>query len=657
MTNTRLAGATDETLRNRFLEIPGISHFAAFGYEWISQKIRESSRLRMLVPRIYGLGDLSQILDERACDQAVEILSALGGDLEKFVITDAHHKSAKALEKHGFVLLLGEAAAGKSTIAAALAVAAIDNWKCRAFKVRNASEFVEHSNPQEPRQFFWVDDAFGATQFDSSTTADWNSVLMHMMAAIRRGARIVFTSRDYVYKYARDVLKESAFPLLQESHVVIKVNNLSTSEREQILYNHLRLGTQSRNFRKRVKDFLPNVARHADFKPEIARRLGNPFFTKSLTINEQGLEDFVAEPLDHLTDVIRNIDSGSRSALAAVFMRGGKIASPVDLEEPEIKAAELIGGSIPDIRLGLNALQGGLVMQVRESGQPFWKFKHPTVRDAFAQYLADDPELLDVYLAGAPLDRMINEICCGKVTLSGVKLIVPDTRFDIVIDRILEHHKTRKRTSLHDGLLRFLRYRCDDDFLRQFVAEFPEFACTLRVGSYLDHVTDVGLLARLHGIGILPENVRQSTVGEISRLAIETPDAGCLSDRCRAMFTVEEFENLLIKIKSSLIECLESTIEDWEYNFDLSYAFSGGPDPEGHFEPLKDALACYEREFASDQEALDLIEDGMAMIENAISTLEDKMKEDEDPGHYSSGSLPKTTNETPGRSVFDDIDS
>ena len=80
----------------------------------------------MLVPRVYGLGDLSQIFDERAYDQAREILSALGDDLAKIVITEAYQHSAKALVEHGFVLLLGEPACGKSTIAAALAVGALD---------------------------------------------------------------------------------------------------------------------------------------------------------------------------------------------------------------------------------------------------------------------------------------------------------------------------------------------------------------------------------------------------------------------------------------------------------------------------------------------------------------------------------------------------
>lgn len=107
-TNARLTGVSEEKIRKAFEDIPGIKHFAAYGCDRISQIIRESPRLRMLVPRVYGLGDLSQILDERAYAQAQEILSALGDDLAKFVITDAYQKSAKALVEHGFVLLLGE---------------------------------------------------------------------------------------------------------------------------------------------------------------------------------------------------------------------------------------------------------------------------------------------------------------------------------------------------------------------------------------------------------------------------------------------------------------------------------------------------------------------------------------------------------------------
>lgn len=68
------------------------------------------------------------------------------------------------------------------------------------------------------------------------------------------------TSRDYIYNRARQDLKESAFPLLSESQVVIDVHDLSDLERQQILYNHLKLGKQPASFRSDIKPHLENVA-------------------------------------------------------------------------------------------------------------------------------------------------------------------------------------------------------------------------------------------------------------------------------------------------------------------------------------------------------------------------------------------------------------
>jgi hypothetical protein len=165
MTNSGVSGVAEAKIRESFLEIPGIKFFSLFGAEWIPQKICESPRLRMLVPRVYGLGDLSQILDERAYIQAQEILSSMRENISKIVITDAYRRSATSLVNHGFVLLLGEPADGKSTIAACLALGALDLWGCSTMIIRNADDFKQHWNPNEPHQFFWVDDAFGATQY------------------------------------------------------------------------------------------------------------------------------------------------------------------------------------------------------------------------------------------------------------------------------------------------------------------------------------------------------------------------------------------------------------------------------------------------------------------------------------------------------------
>lgn len=67
ITNGALSGETVAAARRRLDAFGMHSHF--FGRRWLTRIIRESSRLRQLVPRIYGLGDLHEIIDQRAYRQ------------------------------------------------------------------------------------------------------------------------------------------------------------------------------------------------------------------------------------------------------------------------------------------------------------------------------------------------------------------------------------------------------------------------------------------------------------------------------------------------------------------------------------------------------------------------------------------------------------
>jgi hypothetical protein len=77
LTNHTVSGDRATKIEAEFEQVPGIKKALSYGAEWISKTIRGSSRLRMLVPRVYGLGDLGEILDERAYTQAKDILSSL----------------------------------------------------------------------------------------------------------------------------------------------------------------------------------------------------------------------------------------------------------------------------------------------------------------------------------------------------------------------------------------------------------------------------------------------------------------------------------------------------------------------------------------------------------------------------------------------------
>ena len=647
MTNYQVSGVLEERVRAAFLAIPGIDAFYLFGAEWITLKIRESARLRMLVPRVYGLGDLSQILDERAYRQAQQILHAMGSDLDKFVITDAYRKSAKALTDPGFVLLLGEPASGKSTIAASLALGAIDAFSCSTLKIRNAEEFVKHWNTDDPKQFFWVDDAFGATQYQRDLALEWTRAFRHMNAALKKRAKIIFTARDYIYRAACADLKTSEFPLIEDSQVIIRVQELTLVEKSQILYNHIKRGDQTKTFRSSIKTFLPAVAESKNFLPEIARRLGNSLFTKKLRLGAEEMRSFVEEPVPFLAEVLKGLDTKCFAALALVFLNDGTLQSPIMPTSLEMGALSRLGATQADVQVSLTAMDDSLVKLVK-GDEPRWTFKHPTIRDALASLIAADPERMDIYLQGCPLERLLNEVTCGDVGLEGVKVVIPKSRYEAFAQRLRAHGRKWPKHL-------FLAYRCDRTFLVLYVESDEtvlQDACHSETYELapLDLHPAARILTRLHEYGLLPSIYRQEFLEEVTRRAIEVPDTAFLTTpSIRKALSEDEITDILAGVKDEFLPSLDDVVEGWRDQ----YPADG--DPSGHFGPLLLALNTYRDALTGDAGAEKAIGKAVEAIEEAIDDLaHDDESAADGAEDYSRLQGPELLSEE--RSIFDDID-
>jgi len=447
----------------------GVKHPLVLGHEWLCRVLTENPRLRRLVPRVYGLGDLGQILDERVFDQAKQIIAYQRSTLDKFVPTRAYRDAARAISSHGFVLLIGEPASGKSTIASLLAVSAADEWKLNTVFADRPDVVQRHWNPNDPAQFFVIDDAFGATQYDQERVNLWNTLFPVISAAIHQGCRIIMTSRDYIFRRAQSELKISAFPLLENSRVIIHVEELSKSEKQQIVYNHMKLGDQPKWFKIRIKPFLSDVTELDIMLPEVARRLGASAFTRKLFLDKENVLDFFKRPHAFLKETLRTISVGEKAAIAVLFMHGGKISTPVSFIQADTQAISALGASIPQTRASFTNLEGSFLQLVPDGDRQLWQYRHPTIRDAFADIVAEDPEQLDIYLAGAPTDTMLGEVTCGNVYLQGARLIVPLERFHSVIKRLSDLADAGRWYRVES----FLANRCSESFVRQYFAERP----------------------------------------------------------------------------------------------------------------------------------------------------------------------------------------
>lgn len=651
ITNARVSGTSEARIRQS-LKQAGVELPFVLGGSWISQTIAAHRGLRMLVPRVYGLGDLSHIIDSRAYAQSAALLRYLQTDLATFVVTDGYRRAATALQNHGFVLLLGEPAAGKSVIAATLATVAADSWSCVTIRADTASEVLDHWNPDEPGQLFWIDDAFGQVRHDASLTDDWARRLPSVMTAIAGGARVVLTSRDYIYRLARPYLRAEAHPRVIENQVLVDVADLSMEERRRILYNHIRLGDQPSDFRRAIKPFLEDASSIEPFRPEMARRLGRQAFTSALAPTRPSIVRFMEESTDFLVTVYGQLDRHAQAALTAVYAAGDAGLSPT-LAGGEDALIKRLGSSQADVAAALSAMDETFVRfgstDSRVSAR--WFFHHPTLREGFAAYIAQRPHLVDILVIGLSDESLLSQTDCGGEPGRGTLVTIPRDIFPVMAQRLaavaVDRLDWRRRSAWSDYFL----HRCSDEFLSLYADTDPKFVSRLLdFGSYLSIAAEPKVLARLHALGKLTEADRRRAVRNVSDLAVETPDADWLDAREWAhILAPEEHAEILERVRTELIEDPYDTLENWRSNrppFD---------DPDSYYEPLERALQRYRRVFDGDADAVRRLDH--ALEETWLLRSE---RDDEDRPSRPSNLVPKPLAgdiRRSARSIFDDVDA
>ena len=638
LTNAGISGDTDAQICAAF-EGVGVKTCRTFGGSWIVQQLTENPRLRMLVPRVYGIGDLSHIITGHGYKQAKAILDSMGTDLSCFVPTDAYRSAVKAVQEHGFVILLGDPASGKSTIAAILALAAIDDGCLGALKI-NAPEQLSLWHPGE-KQFLWVDDAFGPNHFDAGRMARWNAELGALRAAVEGGARVVFTSRNYIWEAARPNLKTSAFPLFKESQVVVNVHALSNEERAQMLYNHVRRA-QPQSMRQRLKPYLAGVAANPAFLPETARRLGDPLFTKNLVISEDRLTELVEHPVEFLTEVLGQLDDASRAAIALIFLNSQTgVPSPI-ADTPALQTVtRLLGVQHAELARAMHHLNDSLTRLSSEDDGDRWVFRHPTVADAFATLVAGSPELIELYVHGAKLDRLLGEAACRPKAVEGGRVRIPPTLYRALVKRL-------KGYPLEEDLKWFLGAQSEKAFLEQVLQVRPdilEWAAKAQAGDLI--LGGRTLFAALASWSLLPETTRIAMVASIQKHSITWLDAKPLTNEViRQIFRGDEFEAYAEAFREAWLSDIPGVFSQ--------FGRYSSEDEVGLYNDFKENLQAAQAYFRLEDN--DEFGELYAEIEAHIESLEGGGRSSGGGWSHSSMEKPKSATSSAAAGIFLDVD-
>lgn len=655
MTNMSVDAPVAAAMRAKLREL-GVRKPHILGRQYIGRVIRSSSRLRALVPQVYGLGDLTSIVDERLSEQSRALLDSWIPKLRTYVPTKAHRDAVNAISDHGVVLLLGNPSSGKSAIGAIVSTIASENPDNTVLALTSPRDFEAGWNPNDPGRFFWIDDAFGSNVLRDDYVQDWASAFSKLRAAIKHGNRFLLTSRKHIYEAARRRLGQRNLAQFADGSAVVDVGELTFEEKAQILYNHINFGEQSQSWRSSVKPHLAAVAAVDDFLPGIAERLGDPNFTKGLAPRESSLVRFMEEPTEHLIDTVSALDEQLQAALYLVYVHQAGF-DPNDHDAAAAQAvADLTGFTLTKIQDCFAELKGSFL---KLSGVK-WTFAHPTISDALTEILRQKPHMMAALIRGAPIDTILGSFTCEGSPLIRDALVIPSTLDEALVARLSHTPDERHRNWM---LFHFLSYRASGAVFSKVIGQYPELLQRLSwQTSPLANDPRVHAYARAHQLDLLPDRLRREAASDLETAALSSLDLSFFADKqMLALVSPLRLVGLGIALRTILLPALEEKIDEIAADADLE------EEPDSHFKTLLSALDSIEGvDVDLDDDAASLIDDARVQVKRAIDGLEERKRErdektedDTDWTHIVTQKKEEPSPPEPAatkRSVFDDVD-
>lgn len=638
----------------------GVSKAHVLGKQYLVRAIRSSARLRALVPQVYGLGDLSAILDQRLLQQTRALLDHWIPKLKVYVPTAAHRKAVNALKEHGVVLLLGNPSTGKSAIGAILSTIASEDLRHTVLNLTSPRDFDAGWNPHDPGRFFWIDDAFGSNVVREEYVQDWASTFRKVQAAITHGNRFLLTSRRHIYEAARGRLGQRNLPMFIDGRAIVDVGDLSPSEKGQILYNHINFGSQTQSWKRSVKSHLDEVAAILEFLPGIAERLGDPSFTKSLAVTKSELLRFMREPKEHLIDTINALDDPLRAALILVYVHQGAMPhNTIDASALSV-VSELTSVPAPRIRDSLAELKGSFLRTAVVSGAELWSFAHPTIADALTSILRERPHFIAALLRGASIEAILGSFVCEGMRSIQDAPTIPATLDDVLVARL---SRIPDETSTNWTMFRFLADRASDKVFERVVMADDEILRRESWDSYrVSQDPKILAHARARRLGRLDEYDQDRTAERLKEAALRDFDLSFFeNDDILSLIPPQQVIALGIKLRSEALVEAPSRMVNIAEEADLN------EDPELHFENYSRGLDILGEFEELDVSTQTLIDEARRVMACAIEDITQRKEAKDKPDHAAEWSYmsPVAREQevkavaivAPARrSIFDDVD-
>jgi adenylate kinase family enzyme len=362
--------------------------------------------IRKSYPQLLGLADLDVIVNRDLYARSQAYLESWQPKLATYVQTEAHTKALALLRKKHFIVLDGPPEAGKTTIAAALAlIHAVDGFEIIDVRSSNdlfraPAEETAKRRKDEKRRLFIADDAIGSISLTAGRADEWSRDLPGILLQLSNRRLLVWTARRYILEeaLATSRLRDAAANFPRPHEVLVEVGKLSTMQKAEMLYNHAKQANLSVEHRDIIRTHAIEIVSHPNFSPfrisELISLVLKPSSdnSQSRAITWEDVRDFLKNPGERWIQAFRALSQSEQLLLSAILDFEGPTAARALRTSYEARVSRREGGHLSFEECVARLDHSFLTVTSTHSGEQNISVQHPSLRDMLLSHLREDTD-------------------------------------------------------------------------------------------------------------------------------------------------------------------------------------------------------------------------------------------------------------------------